>query len=135
MSNEELETQEETTQEETAKKIEYKCPVCGEGVKFTSDPLTKKLKAIKCATNVFDRGLGHNVGCDFIVYSNQKLLEPKVLLKEELKSLVAGETLRINNQNVYIDAANPTVVQNKKSKKDVRYYLKIERDEDIEEEI
>ncbi|WP_321778825.1 hypothetical protein [Sulfurimonas sp.] len=112
----------------------YNCPVCGAGVKFITDPATKKLKAIKCATNIYDQQQKQNVGCDFIVYSNQKLLEPKLLLKDELKALVAGDTLRINNLTVFVDAKNPTVGKNKK-KEEVRYYLKIERDEDIEEEV
>ncbi|WP_324171114.1 hypothetical protein [Sulfurimonas sp.] len=112
----------------------YNCPVCGAGVKFTTDPTTKKLKAIKCATNIYDQQQKKNVGCDFIVYSNQKLLEPKLLLKDELKALVGEDTLRINNLTVFIDAKNPTIGKNKK-KEEVRYYLKIERDEDIEEEV
>lgn len=112
----------------------YSCPVCGNGVKFTADPKTKQLKALKCETNQYDSVAKQNIGCDFIIYSNQKLLTPKLLLKEELKELVLGKILRINDMNVYIDAKNPTVGKNQK-KAVVRYYLKIERDEDIEEEV
>jgi len=122
------------SENENKPKPSYDCPVCGDGVKFTTDPLTKKLKAIKCATNQYDQIAKQNTGCDFIVYSNQKLLHPKLLLKDELKELVLGKTLRINDMNVFIDAKNPTNGKNQK-KKDVRYYLKIERDEDIEEEV
>jgi len=121
-------------EQKNIQKPTYSCPVCGSGVKFTTDPKTKQLKALKCATNQYDAVANQNVGCDFIIYSNQKLLAPKLLLKEELKELVLGKKLRINDMNVYVDAKNPTIGKNKK-KQDIRYYLKIERDEDIEEEV
>jgi len=122
------------SEQSNEQKKTYSCPVCGNGVKFTIDPKTKQLKALKCETNQYDLIAKESIGCDFIIYSNQKLLAPKLLLKEELKQLVAGEVLRINDLNVFIDAKNPTIGKNQK-KNDVRYYLKIERDEDIEEEV
>jgi len=125
---------EQNNEQNNEQKKVYSCPVCGNGVKFTMDPKTKQLKALKCKTNQYDSIAKENIGCDFIIYSNQKLLAPKLLLKEELKELVSGEVLRINDLNVFVDAKNPTIGKNKK-KEDVRYYLKIERDEDIEEEV
>ena len=67
-------------------------------------------------------------------YSQKK---PTVLLNYKRAKLIKkfdGKKLRINNLNVYVDAQNPTIAKNKK-KKEVRYYLKIDRDEDIEEDI
>jgi hypothetical protein len=74
------------------------------------------------------------VGCDFAVYSVQTLLKPKILSKVELKELTSGNKMRIQKQDVYVDAHNPTVGKNRKGEA-VNYYLKIEKDERKEEDV
>lgn len=124
----------ENNNKEEVKKIEHKCCVCGEKVKWVSNP-DKTLKALRCSTGRYDKILNKDIGCDFIAYAKQNLLSPRKLNKEDLLKINAGDTIRVGEKNVYIDPKNPNIFANSKTKKSVNYYVRVERDEDIEEEV
>lgn len=124
---------EEKEKEEQTEKV--RCPICNNELKYVLTPGTKELVSIQCKGYDYNKFAKRNLGCDFEIYSNQNLLAPKKLNRIELKKLAAGEKLKINNLNVYVDAKNPSVVPNKKTKENKNYYLKIERDDYLEEDV
>ena len=129
------EEREEDNNSETEKESKAQCPICKNGLRYVLTPNTHELVSIQCKGYSYNKFAKRNLGCDFEIYSNQKLLHPKKLNKIELKRLATGEKLRINDLNVFVDVKNPAVVEDKKTRKQKNYYLKIERDDYIEEDV
>jgi len=111
-----------------------KCLVCGGDLKSIKDGTTKKFKAISCKS--FS---SNGNGCDYILYSNHTKLAPKSFTKEELLEMhdkaVAGESIRIKEFNCSVDVKSPGIIKGKGDKPDTNFYIKVQKDADIEEDV